>query len=224
MRFAFERDFDLERAMEAKRAARAALATFTEAELRQAEAEARAEGYADGRIAGRAEASSAADLADVRAQMEAVNQIVPRLDVLLKEADKHRADLESQVLDFTLSVFEKVAPDAMQTLSLPRVRTEVKQAIGMALGAAGLRIVLPKGSLDLIGEDLSKAVHEIGYAGRVEFSYDPALGAGDARVEWDNGFMDFSFNAVCDRIHDALKAAADAALARTSSERSDAHG
>ena len=33
--------------------------------------------------------------------------------------------------------------------------------------------------IDLIGEDLPKAVHEIGYAGRVEFSYDPALGAGD---------------------------------------------
>jgi hypothetical protein len=34
------------------------------------------------------------------------------------------------------------------------------------------------------------------------------MGQGDARVEWDNGFMQYSFNMICDRILKSLRAAA----------------
>ena len=46
--------------------------------------------------------------------------------------------------------------------------------------------------------------HEL--ADRVDLQGDAALKDGDARVEWHNGFMEYSFGAVCDRILDALRA------------------
>lgn len=206
----FQRDFDLEIAEEAAQAEHDARARYTEEELAEAIARAREEGREEGRAEGHA-----AGLAEARGtlaaqQSAALAVLGPKLDMLLGEAAAHRAALEAQVLDFTVSVCEKVFPELLHERARARTLAQIRRCLQFALGSSSLRVVLSPGALDELGPRLSGMCAEAGVTARLEMSADPDLAAGDARVEWDNGFLDYSLAAVCERILDALRESRDA--------------
>ncbi|MCB1342145.1 MAG: hypothetical protein KDK24_13970 [Pseudooceanicola sp.] len=202
----FDRNFDLEVEQERAERRRLAEAVFTASELAEAVAEARRDAFEDGRQAGKAEATEALKESDLRRQAETLAELSGQVGELTAAIDERIAGLEQQLLSFVLAVFEKVAPEVLASRAGPRAEAEVRSAIAMARGTSVLHLYLPPAVHAAIGETLA-AVSLVG-EGRVAINADPALREGDARVEWDNGFMEYSFATICDRILTGLRAAA----------------
>lgn len=207
MSYVFDRDFDSELDRERQEAERRARACYTPEDMEAAIAKVRAEAFRDGHTAGRAEGLAEARSSAERLRAEALGVLGPQLEQLIGAADRHRTALEAQVLDFTLSVCEQVFPEVLRSRSRERALDRVKKTIELALGSSCLRIMLSQQALPLLQPEIEQAARAIGLEARIELSADPALSEGDVRMEWDNGFMEYSFAAVCDRILTALKQA-----------------
>jgi flagellar assembly protein FliH len=205
--YVFDRDFDRELDHERQEAERRARACYTPEDLEAALADARAAAFAEGHAAGRAEGIAESRASSEALRAEALGALVPQLERLIGEGDRHRAALEAQVLDFTLSVCEQVFPEVLRSRSQDRALDRVKRTIGLALGSACLRIMLSERALPLLRPGIEQAARDIGLKARVELAADPALSEGEVRMEWDNGFMEYSFAGVCDRILSALRQA-----------------
>lgn len=207
MNHVFTRDFDLELARENQEARRIARACHTPEELQAAVSAAKAEGFADGLVAGHADGLAAAATADDAQKVAALKALQPQITTLVEEADAHRAALEAQLLDFAVSVCEQVFPELLRHRAHDRALAQVRRALAVGLGSPTLQISLSADALTLLRPDLDSAIHEIGLQGRVEMRADTNLAAGDVRVTWDSGFLEYSFTSICDRILQALRAA-----------------
>lgn len=207
MSYIFDRDFDRELDRERQEAERRARACYTPEDLEAALADARAEAFREGHAAGRAEGMAESRVSSEALRAEVLGTLGPQLERLIGEADRHRAALEAQVLDFALSVCEQVFPEVLRSRSRDRALDRVKKTIELALGSATLRITLAERALPLVRPEIEQAAQAIGLKARVELAADPALPEGEVRMEWDNGFMEYSFAGVCDRILTALRQA-----------------
>ena len=203
----YNRDFDQEIEREQREAERLTRAFFTEEDLAAAIEKGRAEGIAQGRAEGRAEAEAEAMASDRRRWVELLGVLSGRVEAVIAAADDHVDTLEQQVVAFVLAVFEKIAPELLKGQAAQRSESEVRAAIGLALGSAQLRIFLPPDACAAMATSLEEAARDIGHDGRIEVLPDPELAPCDARVEWDNGFMEYSFSVIYTRILTALRAA-----------------
>lgn len=215
MQFVFDRDFDTDIETVPRPGTARAGAIYTKEEYDAAIAAARADGYNDGRMAGRTEALTSTADSEAERQIAALEAIGPHLARLFDDADRHHAVLEAQMLQFVLSVFERVAPDVAKALAIGQAEREAGEAIRMALGSAALRLHLPPDVVRASGEEIQRRARLSGFGGRVEIATDPSLVVGDLRAEWDHGVLTYSFNDICKRILDALGSAQARAEAGT---------
>lgn len=207
MNHVFTRDFDLELAHEDQEARRAARACHTPEELDAAVQAARAAAFADGMAAGHADGLAEAETANAARKVAALEGLQPQIQGLVQAADTHRAALEAQLLDFAMSVCEQVFPELLRHRAHDRALAQVRRALSVGLGSATLQITLSPDALELLRPDLEAAILETGLQGRVEMRADACLVAGDARVTWDSGFLEYSFTSICDRILHVLREA-----------------
>ncbi|WP_375176151.1 hypothetical protein [Pseudooceanicola sp.] len=218
MPFVFDRDFDEEAEFEKRKKIHASRAIYTPEDLEEAVNRARQDAYEDGRMSGRTEASvEAAESVAARAA-DALVVLAPQLRQILDQADRHQASLEYQLLDYVLTVFRQLAPELMTETALIRTEAEIKKAIRMAMGASYLRIRVPADLAGDLTEGIEQQIEASGFQGRVHIQTDSRMSAGDTRVEWDNGLMEFSLSELCDTVLENLKQAAGEALARRNSE------
>lgn len=218
----FNRDFDRELEQEQRREERSAEAYFTSEDMEKATARARAEGFANGCAKGHASGT-----AETRATLDArraaaLDALAPRLDQLLAEADAHRRTLERQTLDFALSICQQVFPEFLHSRSHDRAAEQIRRTLGMALGSGRLRIRLSPAALVVVGPSIESLAAARGHADRLDLAADAALSDGDAQVQWDSGFMEYSFEAVCDRILATLRKSR-AEFTSTTPKGSDQH-
>ncbi|RVV96877.1 hypothetical protein EKE94_16155 [Mesobaculum littorinae] len=200
----FQRDFDLERAEEEARRVHDARARHTPEELEEAVARAYRAGHAAGKEVGRTEGRDETRQTLLARHAEAISAIQPQVDALLAGTAEHRAALEAQVLDFTVSVCEKVFPELIDHRARDRALQQIERTIRYALGSPVLRITLAPAARDALGPQIEAIVAET-LIGTLDLSADPDLAEGDARMTWDNGFMEYSFAEICDRILDAVR-------------------
>src|SRR5690606_3980795 len=139
--------------------------------------------------------------------LRALEAVAPAVGALVTGADRHRAALQAQVVEFVLSVFDRVLPELVRTQAARRVEAEARRAVGLALGSGRLVLRLPPEAATTFGPELGRRVREAGFDGRVDIRGDEELEPGDMRAEWDNGFMDYSYAAICNQIIGALNAA-----------------
>lgn len=205
MSLIFNRDFDLELALEEQTARHAARASHTPEEVADAVATARAAAYAEGRSAGRAEGLAEAAGTDGALRVAALDALGPQIEMLVQSSDTHRQALEEQVLDFARTVSEQVFPELLNRHAHYRTLVQVRRALNVGLGSAMLRVALSPDALALLRCDLDALIVEKGLEGRVELRADGALADGDTRIDWDNGFLEYSFSSICDRILGALR-------------------
>ncbi|ETX16698.1 hypothetical protein OCH239_00205 [Roseivivax halodurans JCM 10272] len=202
MRFFFERDFDRELEIESGETPSEAAGVIAQ-DIEERIAEARAAGFAEGEASGRAAAEIDLRGACETRQAEALTALSSRLKEFVAEADMHRAKLEIELVDFALAVCERLAPEAVVHFSEPRLRDELQAGLKLVQGEGRVRVRVALDLRDRIEADIAKmAGSEL--AARVEVSGDAGLAAGDVRLEWDNGFMEYSFAATCDRLISAL--------------------
>lgn len=206
----FERDFDLELAREDRQARRAARARHTPEELFEAVEAARAEAFDEGKNAGHAEGLADAARADGARRAAALEVLGQQIPAMVAANNSHRAALETQVLDFALTVCEQVFPELLRRRAHDRALAQVRRALNVGLGSVSLQISLSSGALQLLQDDLDAEIARNGLQGRVVLRADPALNDGDARVDWDSGFLEYSFSSICDRILCTLREARSA--------------
>lgn len=218
MPFVFDRDFDEEAEFEQRRRIHAKRAIYTPEDLEAAVQKARKEAYEDGRMSGRTEANIEAAESVASRSADALVVLAPQLKQIIAQADQHKAALEYQLLDYVLTVFRQVAPELARDTALVRTEAEIKKAIRMAVGTSFLRIHVPADLAGDLTEGIEQQVQASGYSGRVQIQTDPRMKAGDTRVVWDNGLMDFSLTELSDKVLIALKQAAADALARRNNE------
>ncbi len=209
MSFIFDRDFDQELAREQHHSQRDA--RYTEVDLADAIAAAveiaRAEAFAEGHAAGRAEALAEAEAGLEQRRAKAFETLTAELSELRAAGDSHRAALEAQVLDFAGSVGAQVFPELLRERAHRRALAQVRRGLSMGLGSVRLRVALSAEAADLLRHELEATIRDLGLTGRVDLVEDPGLQPGDARVDWDSGSLEYSFQAICDRLLGALRAA-----------------
>lgn len=203
----FHRDFDAELEAEARAEARARASIYTEEDLQAActavaEA-ARAQGHEEGHAEGKAEAMAAIEAR----RADALEALVPKLDRMLEDRLAHRAALEQQLVDFVLSVCERVFPEFVAKRSAHAAAEELRRLMAMALHSPRLRIRLSAATRDLMAPELEALARERMAPQQTEVTVDPSLAPGNAHVAWDDGFAEYSYAAVCDAILEALSAA-----------------
>lgn len=210
MSLVFDRDFDLELARENRQVLRDGEAYYSQDALLEAVSEARATAFAEGRRTGHAEGLAEAAGLDGARRAAALEVLGPQMAALIQAADEHRAALEAQLLDFSLSVCEQVFPELLQHRAHDRALAQVRRALSVGLGSATLQVSLSPDGLRLLREELDSTISEFGLIGRVALRADPDLADGDTRVAWDSGFLEYSFSSICDRILGALRDARSA--------------
>jgi flagellar assembly protein FliH len=204
----FHRDFDAEIAEEARAEARARACEFTRADLDAAVAAAEDRAHAAGRSAGHAEGLAEARAEIAARQLEALQAIAPQLQQMIDDRLTHHATLERQMVGFALAVCEKVLPEFLATRSARAAADEIRRTLALALHSPRLQVRLAAATRDLIAPELEAIARERLDAGQIEISVDPALADGEARVLWQDGFMEYSFEKICSGILDALRATA----------------
>jgi flagellar biosynthesis/type III secretory pathway protein FliH len=176
------------------------------------------EGYLTGADAGRAEMAKTME----KAQTEMVETLGQELARLAIAAEQRHEALVAQVVGFTLQTCEIIFPEIIERMSAERVRKTATQSLKMAIGSSRIRVRLSPATLAEIGPELRmQAVqHHCDHA--LELQADPELHAGDARMEWDHGNLDYGFQKICDRLLVELRDTHQRAI--NAQKEKDGHG
>lgn len=204
----FQRDFDAELEAEALAAAHERACRYTQEEYDAALAAAVEFGRADGRAQGHAEGLAEAHASLASRQVEALEALRPQVAQMLEDRLAHHDALERHIVAFTLEVAEKVLPEFISARSPLAAAAQARRAIGLAFASPRLRIRLSQAARDILAPELEALVADRLAPGQLDVAADPALADGEARVIWEDGFMDYSFERVCARILAVLREAA----------------
>ncbi len=204
----FHRDFDAELEAEARAAMRERACRYTQEDLDAAVAEALARGHDEGKSQGYTQGLSEAFASLEARQVEALATLGPQLEELLKDRLQHRATLERQLITFVLDVAEKVFPEFLATRSAEAAAVQVRHALGLALGSPRLRLQLSEPTRAALAAELEALVRDRPASQQIDITTDPKLADGEARVIWEDGLMEYSYDRVCSEILRALRQAA----------------
>ena len=189
-----------------------------EARIAKAHKQGHIEGYLTGADAGRAEMAKRME----KAQTEMVETLGQELARLAIAAEQRHEALVAQVVGFTLQTCEIIFPEIIERMSAERVRKTATQSLKMAIGSSRIRVRLSPTTLAEIGPELrmQAAQHHCDHA--LELQADPELHAGDARMEWDHGNLDYGFQKICDRLLVELRDTHQRAI--NAQKEKDGHG
>lgn len=168
---------------------------------------AKSEAYQAGQEAGRAQALEDFHKEADQYQTETLTQVKDHLCNIFEKSNAHNATLEAQVLDFSLSICEQVFPYLLHSQSHERALSQIKKTMRMALSSPYIHIALSETALTYLGPYIEKTSSELGLTDRIKLSSDTKLIDGATHIQWKNGFMEYNFETVCERILTALKTA-----------------
>ncbi|HEY2008543.1 MAG TPA: FliH/SctL family protein [Rhizomicrobium sp.] len=167
--------------------------TLTTEELDRMQAKARAEGENN------ANARSA----------DALERQIAALTIAVRAALDHShveiENLRDEAARVALAMAKKIAPAALAALPAGDVEIALRQAMHQAIGESRITLRTAPVVAQLLEPRLADIAHEEGYEGRVLIATDPAMKAGDCRIEWRSGGAERSEKA----IEDALSALID---------------
>lgn len=143
-----------------------------------------------------ADQTQSAALADIQSQLRS----------LFEKINYHNTALEAQILDFTLSICEQVFPYLQHTQSHERALAQIQKTMRLALKSPHINIILSNSALPKLTPFIDQLAGELGIEDQIKLSSDEKLDDGATVVEWQNGFMNYNFDVVCERILTALKA------------------
>lgn len=164
--------------------------TLTTEELDRMQAQARAEGATN---------------AQARTT-EALDRSIAALTISVRAAlDQSHAEIEKlrdEAAQVALAMARKIAPAALALLPAGDVEIALRQAMHQAIGEPRITLRAAPAVTEVLEPRLADIAHEEGYEGRVLIAADPAMKAGDCRIEWRGGGAERSQQA----IEDALSA------------------
>jgi flagellar assembly protein FliH len=149
--------------------------TLTTEELDNLQAEARAEG------ANNSQARST----------DALERAISALTISLRAAlDTTHAEIETLRDDaarLALAMARKLAPAALAALPAADVENALRQAMHQAIAEPRITLRTAPEAAGVLESRLAEIAHQEGYEGRILIAPDPAMPAGDCRIEWRGG-------------------------------------
>lgn len=206
MTYLFERNFDEELALEAKGStpgegvlaeSHVHLQNNLEAVRSEAFEAGHSQGVLDGRAALEAEQHSS--------QSTSLDVIARQCEALCQGAAQHRDALEADMVAFALSTCEKVFPELIDSRSTERAAAEIKRFLSLAMGSPRLRIQMSEKTFEEHGPAIQAALAGQSSSTAIEILADQDLADGEARMEWQNGTMEYSFERLCNTVLGALR-------------------
>ncbi|HEX4270535.1 MAG TPA: FliH/SctL family protein [Rhizomicrobium sp.] len=187
-KFTFDTEFlgAEDRPAPAARARQKQTLTTEELDRMQAEARQAGESTAQARSADALERSIAALTISVRAVL-----------------DQSRAEIETlrdEAAQVALAMARKIAALAMTALPAADVEMALRQAMHQAIGEPRVILRAAPAVAEILEPRLADIALEEGYDGRVQIIADPALKAGDCRIEWRGGGAERSEQAIQDAL------------------------
>jgi len=211
----FLRDFDAE-ALEAGRTPPAQEAapppapprSFSGEEVERLIAEASEAALQQGREEGAAAARAEAEAGQAAQSAAALEVISARLSDLLARDGLHRRALERDVVDMLVEIGERIAPEFLSAYSVDLAQARIRAGLRMASGSSKLTIRLSPEMARMLEPQLAALAQSGGIEPPPQLDADPALGDGEARLDWDNGSLDYSLERSCEAALAALREAA----------------
>ena len=208
----FLRDFDAE-ALEAGRAPAFQEKTppprvYSVEEVDHLVAEAREAGLRQGREEGAAVARAEVEASQTERSTAALEAIAARLTGLVEQDAAHRRALERDVVDMLLEIGERIAPEFLSAYSADLAQARIRAGLRMAGGRAKLTIRVSPEVARQLEPQLAAMAQSAGVEPVPRLVAEPALGAGEARLDWDNGGLDYSLERSCEAVLTALREAA----------------
>lgn len=184
------------------------LYTFTEEELGKMLADTRQQGFDQGHEEGLAEGRREAQ-ADLQAQATAATQeLRDQLAVFVSQDADRRAELERDLIDMVLEICERTIPDLLKSYSTEQVQARLADAIGKGARQAELDIRISPETETVLAEIITQ-ITPPDRKSSPKITADPSLKNGEAQMSWDNGFMTYSLDRVCEEILLSLRHASE---------------
>lgn len=181
---------------------------FSQEEVNRMLSEARAQALAEGRASGAAQARAEAEASQQARIGDTLVAIRAQLADLLDQDATRRRDMERDLVGLALDVGERVVPELLESYSTDLALARIRAGIQMANGSPRLTIRVSPGTEQATGAEIA-VLAQGGMASRPpRIIADPAMHDGDARLEWEDGFLDYSLDHVCGELLDALREAA----------------
>ncbi len=162
--------------------------TLTTEELDRMQAEARSQGESN---------------AQAR-NIEALERSIAALTISVRAAlDQSHAEIETlrdEAARVALAMARKIAPAALAALPAGDVEIALRQAMHQAIGEPRITLRTAPAVAEAIEPRLADIAHEEGYDGRITIAADPAMKAGDCRIEWRGGGAERSEQAIEDAL------------------------
>lgn len=184
------------------------LYSFTEEELGKLLADARQQGFDQGREEGLTEGRREAH-ADLQSQaLAATQELRDQLAVFVSQDAERRAELERDLIDMVLEICERAIPDLLKAYSTEQVQARLTDAIGKGARQAELDIRISP-ETETILADVITQITPPDRKSLPKITADPSLKNGEAQMSWENGFMTYSLDRVCEEILLALRHASE---------------
>ncbi len=144
-------------------------------------------GVADGKEAGQLVAVAGME-AQILAMLKSIDS---RMDLLFTSHDEVRRDMERQAAELALSVARAMAPAAMARFPFDELDQMIQRCLDEVRGEAPLCIMVAPMLVEPLSQRLAGLDGGAAAAGNIAVRPDPALGPGDARIEWDEAGLVF---------------------------------
>lgn len=155
--------------------------TMVEAERRRADAESIA--HRKGYEAGQAQARGEQNERIAKALASLAEQAV-MLDGKLKDIE---ARLESEAVQVAFAVASKLAPELIAREPFAEIEVLATDCFRQLIATPQISIRVGEDLYDSAKQKLEEIARARGFEGRIEVSVDPALAAGNCRIEWAEG-------------------------------------
>jgi len=211
----FLRDFDAEE-LAAGRAARpdtdpaapVSPAGLAPEEVERLLAEAREVALQQGREEGAAAARAEAEASQAARVAAALETVAAQLSDRLSQEAAGRRALERDVVDMLVEIGERIAPEFLAAYSADLAQARIRAGLRMAGGSARVTVRVSPALEAALAAQLAGLAQHHAQEAALRVIADPALGDGAARVDWENGGLDYNLDRACDTVLSALREAA----------------
>lgn len=175
-----------------------------EALLDKARHEARDEAF----LAGVAAAKTEMESAIATHAASTLDSITEALQALATQDDIRRRELERDVVELFLDVGEKIIPQLLSAYSTDLAVEQIRKSLRMTDGTTRLSIRVSPNTQVAVAAELEALTLKNNLSLQPQLTADPSMKDGEARLDWENGFMEYSLDLVCNQLLDALHTAA----------------
>jgi len=158
--------------------------TYTTEEIDQLSARAREQGMKSGQV--RAAETLAAEIANLAAILRE----------LLTRSHRATDEVREEASLLALAAARKLAAAAIDQLPAADVEMTLRGALHHAIGEPRIVLHASQRVVDILKPQLDAIAQHEGFDGRVAISADPAIAAGDCRIDWRGGGAERSEGAI----------------------------